>query len=314
MDARVEAFYARVIRRVCERFENDTTTDVHRAGSELNTTQSTHDLARLIEERWRERTTCYTGITWPDHNNDDTTVDASPVDVILPDDTSAVPDPTSVAVVPETTETHVVPSRPRALGDPLQQMPFHGPRTTQSSVFARIMQKKRRIGQLDGSIEDEDDDDGKSDDELDDRTAVAPIQQPNAVLGILDVAPVTALHVSRFSFLCSARELTFRYRGRREGFKGRWKSIILTMVRPLRSDELVAPGHVLWLTYKPASMSDDEEFESKIVKVLHVLPSDTSELVVTCGDDEREVIVALADTRRFYERIIASGYAKMRGL
>ena len=114
------------------------------------------------------------------------------------------------------------------------------------------------------------------------------------------MAPVMALRVTEFPMLIAAQAVKFGYRGNKRGYRGSLRSVVMTLVRPLRPDESVAPGHVLWLL--PSDKDDQASSRTGVVTV-RGSPTSATLLTVEMPDGSR-FDVPLSQVRRFYECVV----------
>lgn len=190
------------------------------------------------------------------------------------------------------------------------------------SIFAKMLGAKRKISQMDGANDDEEDGDHNNDtiattedSELPGSPSTDSASQvlttsSSEVSAVLN--PVWGLPVSGFPTQLSARSTRFRFRSSHRDFYGKLSAIILTLVRPLRARDIIHPGHLLWLHDECAS-TDASGSKGGVVEVVSLSSERLDDILVKLSDG-RAVTVNKASTQRFYEFIIAKGLVQLEAL
>lgn len=277
-DARVDALYHRVVRGVCDGFKEHAAQD-----DEANTSEdSLIALMQQLEQLWLARLAFYTGRTIGESANESCgSVVDEPVDI----DASA-----SGTVENETVDPPIDPHvSTGGLGQPHSLSLSSGP----SVAFASMLLNKRKIDQVDGSVEDEDSDSvrAQADDEQPANVSLNTLQDRGSQLA-------TYASISTFPLQCSARDVKFGYK--RKMLQGTWKSAIVTLVRPLRQQEPVIEGHLLWLW-----QTNETDAQGSVVEVLADTECQGDLLSVRTTASSADRRVHRSNVARFYECIVA---------
>lgn len=188
------------------------------------------------------------------------------------------------------------------------------------SIFAKILGAKRKISQMDGANDNEDGDSDHNDTITTEQSEHLGSPSSDSVSQVLTTSssevsailnPVWGLSVSGFPTQLSARSTRFRFRSSHRDFYGKLSAIILTLTRPLRSRDIVHPGHLLWLHDERAST--DGSGKGGMVEVVSLSSERLDDILVKLSDGTM-IIVNRASTQRFYEFIIAKGLVQLEAL
>ncbi|RLN84052.1 hypothetical protein BBJ28_00010749 [Nothophytophthora sp. Chile5] len=186
---------------------------------------------------------------------------------------------------------------------------------------------KRKLQQLDGSVEDagseesDADDSGGGEERRDDAeggeekeesyeedgshiTAKRSVStEPTSTLvSATDLMPVSQLFGSQFPLQLAAEYSTFGYRGKRRGYSGELHAIVLTWPRRLYANETTLPGALLWCYGDSTQGTSDKSGLAEVLSLGDTL----AELKMKLANGTT-TIVPMTRVRRLTEFLIRKG-------
>ncbi|KAG1701066.1 hypothetical protein DVH05_011307 [Phytophthora capsici] len=335
----LEAFYARVIQRVCDSYRDESEVPVDEA-------------IERLKQKWQEKLTLYTGNRKQSELVEDTSTDVLAVDAteeLQPSSDSDVESSDGFSVSSSSSSSSSSSEAEVAveldMGRPSTQVPSVA--ATRSSIFAKMLGGKRKLNQLDGSTSDDEDDvvhelqlddidtstliletsvqasgdeaDGsgiETEEELgfegvheeetkETETSASPADSSSAtslLVSTEDFSPVSGLSGMNLPLQLAAEYSKFSHRGKRRGYFGELEAIILTWPSCLGENETVHPGDLIW-----CCPSAERGFlvEGELVKVIS-LGDTLSELRIQHSNGV-EATVQRNQVRRLKEFLITKG-------